>query len=96
MYRKYTYEKELANTSWKVKWNDITFSSKVTRRFGGSRMSLVSVSANTLKTKQNNAPFDFLLVILNTVLNYVLELLDINLIAQCCCGDNVHYIPWYI
>ncbi|XP_071825747.1 atrial natriuretic peptide receptor 1-like isoform X6 [Apostichopus japonicus] len=42
VYRKYTYEKELANTSWKVKWNDITFSSKVTRRFGGSRMSLVS------------------------------------------------------
>ncbi|XP_071825749.1 atrial natriuretic peptide receptor 1-like isoform X7 [Apostichopus japonicus] len=46
VYRKYTYEKELANTSWKVKWNDITFSSKVTRRFGGSRMSLVSVQTS--------------------------------------------------
>ncbi|KAJ8036200.1 Atrial natriuretic peptide receptor 1 [Holothuria leucospilota] len=46
VYRKYTYEKELANTSWKVKWNDITFSSKIGRRLGGSRMSLASVQTS--------------------------------------------------
>ncbi|XP_033105944.1 atrial natriuretic peptide receptor 1-like [Anneissia japonica] len=44
--RRYKYEAELANMSWKIKWDDILFDQKDKKKLSGSRLSIAPSQAS--------------------------------------------------